>query len=306
MLSHPRQGHAGGGLHPGAARDCFLGLTVFAILAPGLVARAASPSFRHDVMPILSKSGCNTGACHGSAGGKGKLKLSLRGESPEEDFATLTTHRTGRRLHVEQPERSALLRKPAELVEHEGGRRFGADSEAFRILRDWIAAGAVPDPSDAPALSRLTVEPAGGLLVEPVRTAPLKATAHFSDGSSRDVTRWAVYEPSNLLVTVSPDGVVQAGAPGDTTVVVRFEHLQTPVRLAFIPDRPPLRSAGPPPRNRVDEAVFELLRERRLPASPVCDDATFARRAWLDLTGRLPSAAEARDFAADPSPDKRD
>jgi len=275
-------------------------------LVMALRMQAASPSFRNDVMPILSKAGCNTGACHGSAGGKGKLKLSLRGESPEDDFLTLTTNRTGRRLNVEDPERSAVLRKPTEQVEHEGGRRFGMDGDEYRILRDWIAGGAGPDTPDAPTLTQLTVEPAEALIMEPVRTASLKATAHFSDGSTRDITRWAVYEPSNLLVQVSPEGLVQAGAPGDTTVVVRFQHLQTPVRLAFLPDRPPLRDAGPRPRNRVDDAVFELLRERRLPASPPCDDATFARRAWLDLTGRLPSAQEAQDFVADSSPDKRD
>lgn len=267
---------------------------------------AAAPSFRHDVMPILSKAGCNTGACHGSASGKGKLRLSLRGESPEEDFATLTTDRRGRRVNVDAPESSAFLRKPAELSDHEGGQRFSVDSEAFQILREWVAGGAAADPPDGPLLTRLTVAPEGGLYVEPAREVALAATAHFSDGTTRDVTRWAVYEPSNLLVKITPAGVVRAEKPGDTTVVVRFQHLQTPVRLAFIPDRPALTEPGPDPRNPVDDAVFALLRERRLPASDLCDDPTFARRAWLDLAGRLPSTEQARTFVADRSPDKRD
>ncbi|MCW5559090.1 MAG: DUF1549 domain-containing protein, partial [Verrucomicrobiae bacterium] len=306
MISLPQRPQAGSGVCRVTASLLRLLISLAAAATACVLSQAAVPSFRHEVMPILSKAGCNTGACHGSASGKGKLKLSLRGESPEEDFLTLTTNRTGRRLNVEEPDRSAILRKPAELVEHEGGRRFGADSEEFRILRDWIAGGAPMDPPENPVLTGLTVTPATALLVEPVRETALAATAHFSDGTTRDVTRWAVYEPSNLLVKVSPQGVVSAGSPGDTTVVVRFQHLQTPVRLAFLPQRPPLSDAGPAPRNRVDEAVFELLRERRLPPSPACDDATFARRAWLDLTGRLPSGDEAQAFVKDPSSDKRD
>jgi hypothetical protein len=266
----------------------------------------AAPSFRNDIMPILSQAGCNTGACHGSAGGKGKLKLSLRGESPDDDFAVLTADRHGRRLNIEQPETSALLRKPAELTDHEGGRRFGVESEAFRLLRDWIAAGAAMDPPEAPVLTDLAVTPHGGLWIDPIREVPLTVTARFSDGTTRDVTRWAVYEPSNLLVRVTPDGRVHAEKTGDTTVVVRFQHLQAPVRLAFMPDRPPLTEPLPAPRNLIDEAVFARWRERRLPPSADCGDPVFARRAWLDLTGRLPTAEEGRAFTDDPAPDKRD
>lgn len=277
-----------------------------ATMAAAMSTATATPSFRNDIMPILSQAGCNTGACHGSAGGKGKLKLSLRGESPDEDFATLTADRHGRRLNVDRPEASSLLRKPAELTDHEGGRRFGVDSEAFRLLRDWIAAGAVMDPADAPGLTGLTVTPDRGLFTEPVREVPLTVTARFSDGTTRDVTRWAVYEPSNLLVRVSPDGRVRAEKSGDTTVVVRFQHLQTPVPLAFMPDRPPLTAPLPPPRNLVDEAIFARWRERRLPPSDEASDSVFARRAWLDLTGRLPTAEQGRAFIEDPAPDKRD
>ncbi|MFN0126844.1 MAG: DUF1549 and DUF1553 domain-containing protein [Verrucomicrobiales bacterium] len=300
-MSPPRYRTPGRGARQGAAA----GLALSVLVCGGGLAQSI-PSFRHDIMPILSKAGCNTGACHGSASGKGKLKLSLRGESPEEDFATLTAEPRGRRLDLKNPDASALLRKPAELTDHEGGRRIDPDGEAFRLIRTWIAGGAVMDPTETPVLTRLAVSPPGGLFVEPIREVALTTTAHFSDGTSRDITRWAVYEPSNLLVTVSPDGVVRAEKSGDTTVIVRFQHLQAPVSLAFMPDRPPLADSLPAPRNLIDEAVFARLRERRLPASPEDDNSTFARRAWLDLTGRLPTADQARAFVADSAPDKRD
>lgn len=307
---HGRRGRLCGRTEGGGARRLLTVAVVILAWPFGAVAADpaadAPPSFRHDIMPILSKAGCNTGACHGSASGKGKLKLSLRGESPEEDFAMLTARRQGRWINADEPDTSHLLRKPAELTDHEGGKRFDATSEAYLMIRAWIAGGAPADAPETPALMRLDVSPSSGLFVEPVRDVPLAVTAHFADGSARDVTRWAVYEPSNLLVTVSPDGIVRAEKPGDTTVIVRFQHLHAPVRLAFIPDRPPLADPFPEPRNPVDDAVFAQLRERRLPASADCDDSTFARRAWLDLTGRLPTATQARAFVADTAPDKRD
>ncbi len=265
----------------------------------------AAPSFTHDVMPLLSRAGCNMGACHGSGSGKGNLKLSLRGESPADDHETLTKNLRSKRLNIDDAEASFLLKKPAELTDHEGGKRFEKDSEEYRILRDWIAAGAAMDAADAPVLTALTVSPPEAVLTDPVREVQLTATATFSDGTSRDVTRWAVYEPSNLLPRVSRDGLVHGQKNGETTVVVRFEQLKTPVRLAFIPDRPDFVWSAPPPRNLVDEHVFAKLQQMRTLPSPLCSDATFIRRAYLDLTGQVPTREEAENFCASADPDKR-
>ncbi len=265
----------------------------------------AAPSFTHEVMPLLSRAGCNMGACHGSGSGKGNMKLSLRGESPEGDHAVLTQNLRSKRLNVDDPDASFLLKKPAELTEHEGGKRFEQDSEEYRLLRDWIAAGAPMDPTDTPVLTALTVSPPEAILSAPVREIQLTATATFSDGSSRDVTRWAVYEPSNLLPKVSRDGLVQAQKTGETTVVVRFEQMKTPVRLAFIPDRPDFAWNAPEPRNLVDDLVFAKLRQMRTLPSPECSDTTFVRRAYLDLTGQIPSREEAEAFVSSTDPDKR-
>ena len=58
------------------------GVCLSLILAFPLAARGDDVSFRHDVMPVLSRAGCNQGACHGNLNGKGGFKLSLRGEDP--------------------------------------------------------------------------------------------------------------------------------------------------------------------------------------------------------------------------------
>ena len=265
----------------------------------------AAPSFTHEVMPLFSRSGCNMGACHGSSNGKGNLKLSLRGESPMADHAVLTQNLDSKRLNTANPEASFLLKKPAGLTEHEGGKRFAEDSDEYRVLRDWIAAGAPMDPPDGPVLESLTVSPADIILTEPVREVQLAATAHFSDGTTRDVTRWSVYEPSNLLPKVSRDGLVQASKSGETTVVVRFEQLKTPVRLAFIRDRPDFVWSAPAARNLVDEHVFAKLQRMRNLPSPESTDHTFVRRAFLDLTGQIPSREEAESFVSSADPDKR-
>src|SRR5438067_7616941 len=85
-------------------------------------------SFRNDVMAVLSKSGCNAGACHGNKNGKGGLKLSLRGQDPDLDFNVLTRDLFARRINPMDPDRSLILLKATAQVPHEGGVRFRADS----------------------------------------------------------------------------------------------------------------------------------------------------------------------------------
>src|SRR6185369_1376808 len=103
---------------------------------------AELPPFRTGILPILTKAGCNTGACHGAATGQGGFKLSLLGYDPEEDHDRITRELCGRRLDVTHPPESLFLRKPSEQVDHEGGRKLRADSPGYEAVRAWIAAGA--------------------------------------------------------------------------------------------------------------------------------------------------------------------
>lgn len=278
---------------------------ITAFLSPMSDSIAEDLSFRHDVMAVISKAGCNMGVCHGNLHGKGGLRLSLRGEDPAGDFLTLTRDQLGRRINLSSPAESLILRKPAMLQAHEGGRRFEVDSPEYRVLRDWIAAGARDDGESAAALEGLTVEPSEVVLVEPESAFQLRATAKFADGSERDVTRWAVYEPALPIMSISVDGHVERETNGETTILVRYLDQQRAVRVAFVPARPDFVFHAPTARNIVDEFVFAKLDKLRMNPSELCDDRTFARRAYLDLLGQIPTADEARRFVEDAHPDKR-
>jgi hypothetical protein len=263
------------------------------------------PQFSLDVMAVVSKAGCNLGACHANANGKGGLKISLRGDNPAGDYTILVRELDQRRVNLLDPEASLILQKPSGQVVHQGGVRFSRDSEEYRILRDWIAAGA-PGPSDeTPRVARLEVTPDQAIVVEPIDHVQLKVVAHLTDGTSRDVTSLACYEPTNRLVEVDHDGRVSRMQLGESTVIVRFLNQQLAVPLAFLPARSDFVWSDPPATNFIDELVFAKLRSLSMNPSELADDATFVRRAYLDAIGLLPTADEARGFVADPSPEKR-
>lgn len=270
------------------------------------VAAADAPSFTNDVMPVLSKAGCNTGACHGNQTGKGGLKLSLRGEDAAFDYAALVRELAGRRVNILDPDASLLLQKPTGAVAHQGGVRFSRSSWQFDTLHNWIIAGAPAPRSDAPRLTSLAVTPSHVITFRPDETIPLKVIAHFSNGTARDVTSAACYETSTLSVAVDPNGVVSYRNFGEATILVRYLDQQTPVSITYAQEHSGFQWQASPERNYVDHHVFAKLRALQIQPSDAASDNVFIRRAYLDAIGILPTAAEAQAYAADARADKRE
>lgn len=287
------------------------GVVAAAILAlNSLVADAAgspgSPvSFNNDVLPVLTKSGCNSGACHGALAGKGGLKLSLRGFDPEADHFAMTRQALGRRIDGADPAASLLLRKPTGQVKHGGGVKLEAGSDGYAMLRRWIAAGAPGPRSDEPKLTSLEVEPKSKS-VKTGEAIHVSVRALYSDKSIRDVTRWARFASTDENVaTVDADGQTTIKGAGEAAITVGFGGK---VALASFTSAFP--NPVPPDsafivRNFIDEKVNAKLRELRLTPSPPCTDREFVRRVHLDVAGTLPSPETVRAFLADASAEKR-
>ena len=271
------------------------------------VSEVATVSFRNQVIPVLTKAGCNSGACHGAAAGKNGFGLTLRGYDPMADYDTITRQAGGRRVNKIEPAKSLILLKPTETVPHVGGRRFTVESPEYHVLSSWIASG-LPGPRDSdPRLARIDVTPGNETLAAGV-TVPLVVTAYFTDGSTTDVTRWAKYGSADETVAhVDDDGRVTVKGPGETAVAVSF---LTGVALARVrspfPVTVPAATFTSAARfNAIDEPVLSKLEELHIPPSPLCSDNEFIRRAFLDAAGTLPTRAEVDAFVADTRPDKR-
>ncbi|HSQ54355.1 MAG TPA: DUF1549 and DUF1553 domain-containing protein, partial [Gemmata sp.] len=267
---------------------------------------AAEVSFDRDVMPVLSRAGCNAGACHGNLNGKGGFKLSLKGEDPVADLAALTRGMFARRTDPIHPADSLMLLKATGQVPHEGGVRFGIHSREYAILQSWIAGGCLTDPAGNARLARLEVTPKSKILVDPADRFAVKVVARFADGSSRNVTHLATFEFTTLgVATITAAGEVIRENIGETVLLVRYLSLVEPVRIVFLPNRPVPDIGDLRPANEIDRLVFAQLQELRLRPAELAPDHVFLRRAYLDTTGLLPTPDETRAFLASTDPGKR-
>lgn len=265
------------------------------------------PSFRNDIIPILTRAGCNSGACHGALAGKGGLKLSLRGYDPETDHFVLTRQAAARRVDRSQPEKSLMHLKATRQMPHGGGTRITVGSPQHRVLLDWLSGGAGGvSPSEA-SVAKIEVLPKSAML-KPKDALRIIVLAHYSDGRVVDVSRLAKFVSSEAQVAdVDEDGVIKVGGHGEAAISALFDNrVATVVVTSPFPNKVEEKTFTESPRaNFIDEHVLRKLRELRLPPSRQSSDAEFIRRAYLDAAGILPTSEELTKFLEDKSLDKR-
>lgn len=264
-------------------------------------------SFRLDVLPVFAKTGCNNGSCHGSARGQDGFNLSLFGFDPAGDFHRILREQPGRRVNLADTERSLLLTKAVGAVPHTGGKLFDTDHRFYGTIKAWLDHGAPDDPADVATVTDLEVFPQDIVLEGAGTTQRITVRAHYSDGSDRDVTDLAVLMSSNdVSASIDDAGVITAGKRGEAFVMARFDAHTVGTPVIVVPkgsgDGYPDRLAS---ANYIDDRVNAKLRKMRIVPSDTCDDATFARRAYIDIVGQLPPVDELDAFVADQGADKR-
>jgi len=277
---------------------------------PVKVTSADNPpiSFARDVMPILGKAGCNAGTCHGAKAGKNGFKLSLRGYDPDYDYGVLVNDLLGRRFDRVQPDRSLMLLKPAGLVPHEGKKVFDVGSRPYRLIHQWITEGVKHDAEPlAHKPTKLEVLPKEISLDLPGREQRLIVLAHYADGITRDVTRDAVMSSNSDEIAKVAGNSVTGIRRGEAAVLIRYEGNYGVANVAVMGDRTGFAWSPMPEYNLIDKHINAKLEKRKILPSGECTDAEFLRRAYLDLTGVVPTGEVARAFVEDktPSPQKR-
>ncbi len=271
-----------------------------------LSANEPPTSFRHEVMPVLAKAGCNAGACHGYSLGKNGFKLSLRGSDPELDYPAIVKESLGRRINLLVPETSLLVAKPRGDVPHEGGTRFQRGSLSDQILLNWIRHGAPADLTDPARVVGVRLVP-DKLVLVPGQRHRVQMLAQYNDGTWRDVTRLAIFVANNdRYVKVDEEGLVTGLNSGETAVVARFERTFAATSVGVLTPDPNFIASPVPQDNLIDRHVVEKLNRLKIAPSPLASDEEFLRRVYLDLIGVQPRPDEVLAFLADKDPKKRE
>jgi hypothetical protein len=264
-------------------------------------------SFRNHVIPVMTKAGCNQGACHGALAGKNGFKLTLRGYDPELDYDVLTRQSLGRRVSLADPSNSLMLLKPTMGVPHGGGKRLDPGSLEYRIIGEWIAASAPPPTEKDVRITGLEVFPASATL-KPKAEQQLLVRANYSDGTAADVTRWVKFSSSDEgVATVDDNGLVKMTGSGEAAITLWYQSRVLYARLSvpYPHEVDPAVYTKFERRNFIDDLTLAKWKALHIAPSGPAADATFIRRVFLDTAGILPTVEEVENFLMDKSSDKR-
>lgn len=264
------------------------------------------PHFENDIIPILSKYGCNASGCHGKAGGQNGFMLSVFGFNPNADFDALTKEARGRRVFLAAPERSLILTKISGSIPHGGGIRLKSQQREYRLLEQWIAAGAPAGDPEAPQVTQLLIRPSERI-TSTLATQQLRVLAVYSDGRELDVTQIAKYQSNQeSLAKVDESGLVQIGpVPGQVAIMASYAGAVATFQALIPRGKPIAHYPDLPEQNFIDHYVHAKLKKLNILPSGRSKDAEFLRRIYLDLIGTLPTASETETFLDNSDPDKR-
>ncbi len=284
-------------------------ILLLALAGPPLASGAEPVSFRNDILPMLHRQGCVSGACHAKAEGQNNFKLTVFSYDPAADYHEIAQEDRGRRIVTGAPDQSLLLLKASGGVPHEGGARISPGSPAYQLIRTWISQGAQFSTPNEPSLLNISVDPVARTYQKGSQH-PLSVTAHYSNGSTRDVTAVALFNTQDEgMAKVDENGIVTAGTtPGEGVISVRYFDLVGLSRVTVPPEKllPHDRYASLRMANEIDRLATKRHESLGLIRSEPCSDAEFLRRSSLDTLGLLPDPAQSRSFLADTSPDKRE
>ena len=225
-------------------------------------------SFHLDVMPVLTRAGCNTGSCHGAARGKDGFRLSLFGYDPLGDHQRITREIGFRRINLALPEQSLIYLKAIGGVPHSGGKRMEPESEYAQTLRRWLQAGAPLDADTPPTCTSVDLYPKQAVLEGEQAVQRLVAVARYSDGTTRDVSSLAAFSTNNeRSAAVSDRGSVTAGVRGEAFVMARFDTHTVGAQILTLPmglnyEAPAVTG------NYIDQLVGDKLKRLRMIPSP--------------------------------------
>ncbi|MGL6076318.1 MAG: DUF1549 domain-containing protein [Fimbriiglobus sp.] len=269
-------------------------------------AEAEPLGFRKDILPVFTKVGCNAGKCHGSASGKDGFRLSLYGFDPDGDHFRLTRERSGRQINLDTPADSLLVNKATGKVPHTGGERIKPDSEYYAMLMQWLERGAEKDSPDAAKPTGIEVYPTKAVFSTKGEKQRIVVRAKYSDGTDRDVTRFAVFVGNNdSSATVSENGWITSTGPGEAFLLARFDEF-TSGTAAIVRSGSSFADPKTTPLNDLDKHVLAKLNRLHVAPSDVCTDEQFVRRVYLDLIGLPPTPSERLQFLTDPAQNKRE
>ena len=262
-------------------------------------------SFEKDIVPILTRSGCNTGSCHGQKIGKDGFMLSLFGYDPVGDYTRITREIGMRRINLAVPQDSLMLTKAVGSVAHTGGKLFGADSVYYQTLLEWLRDGAPKDPTAPPKVSKLEIYPPQSVIEGKGSTQKFIAVAHYADDTTRDVSNLAAFMTNNeTSAGIDKDGFVTAGARGEAFIMARFETKTEGRQVIVLPEK--LNYQAPKIEGEyIDQLVGKKLHQLRILPSGMCSDEEFLRRVTIDVTGMMPTEEEYQSFMNDTAPNKR-